>query len=47
MNAIRANRDYVTREDFQRALQEVKPTIPKEITERIKRFKEEPTSMYR
>jgi len=47
MNAIRANRDYVTREDFQRALQEVKPTIPKEVTERIKRFKEEPTSMYR
>jgi len=47
MNAIRANRDYVTREDFQKALQEVKPTIPKEVTERIKRFKEEPTSMYR
>ena len=47
MNAIRANRDYVTREDFQNALQEVKPTIPKEVTERIKRFKEEPTSMYR
>jgi len=47
MNAIRANRDYVTREDFQKALQEVKPTIPKEVTERIRRFKEEPTSMYR
>jgi len=47
MNAIRANRDYVTREDFQKALQEVKPTIPKEVTERIKRFREEPTSMYR
>jgi len=47
MNAIRANRDYVTRDDFQKALQEVKPTIPKEVTERIKRFKEEPTSMYR
>ncbi|MGC8699437.1 MAG: CDC48 family AAA ATPase [Candidatus Micrarchaeia archaeon] len=47
MNAIRANRDFVTKEDFQKALQEVRPTIPKEVTERIKRFKEEPTSMYR
>ncbi|MGB9732448.1 MAG: CDC48 family AAA ATPase [Candidatus Micrarchaeia archaeon] len=47
MNAIRANRDYVTKEDFEKALTEVKPTIPKEVTERIRRFKEEPTSMYR
>jgi len=47
MNAIRANREVVVREDFEKALKEVKPAIPKEITERIKRFKDEPTSMYR
>ncbi|MGC8662280.1 MAG: CDC48 family AAA ATPase [Candidatus Micrarchaeia archaeon] len=47
MNAIRASRDFVIKEDFEKALHEVKPTIPKEVTERIKRFKEEPNSMYR
>jgi transitional endoplasmic reticulum ATPase len=47
MNAIRANREVVVKEDFAKALKEVKPAIPKEITERIKRFKDEPTSMYR
>ncbi len=47
MGAIRANRDIVTRQDFRNALMEVKPTIPRELSERIKRFKEEPENMYR
>jgi ATP-dependent 26S proteasome regulatory subunit len=47
MNAIRNKRDIVTKEDFMRALQEIKPAVPKEIAERIKRFKEEPETMYR
>ncbi len=47
MNAIRNNRKIVTKEDFQKALEEVRPAIPKEVAERIKRFKEEPESMYR
>jgi transitional endoplasmic reticulum ATPase len=47
MFAIRANRLEVTKQDFENAIQEVKPAIPKELTERIKRFKDEPQSMYR
>ncbi|MGA3020638.1 MAG: CDC48 family AAA ATPase [Candidatus Micrarchaeales archaeon] len=47
MNAIRNKRSIVRKEDFTKALQEVRPAIPKEVTERIKRFKEEPGSMYR
>jgi len=47
MNAIRNNREIVTKNDFLKALKEIKPTIPKEVSERIKRFKEEPQSMYR
>ena len=47
MNAIRNNRDIVKKEDFEKAFEEVKPAIPKELADRIKRFKDEPTSMYR
>ncbi len=47
MNAIRAKREVVKGEDFTRALKEVKPAIPKEFSERIKRFKDEPENMYR
>ncbi len=47
MNAIRTNRDIVKAEDFMKALKEIKPAIPKEVAERIKRFKEEPETMYR
>ncbi len=47
MNAIRAKRDAITNADFEKALREVKPAIPKEVTERIKRFKDEPENMYR
>jgi len=47
MNAIRNGKDKVTKEDFDFALTEVKPAIPKELADRIKRFKEEPESMYR
>ncbi len=47
MNAIRNKRTVVRKEDFMKALQEIKPAVPKEVAERIKRFKEEPESMYR
>ncbi|MGC8571800.1 MAG: CDC48 family AAA ATPase [Candidatus Micrarchaeia archaeon] len=47
MNAIRNKRNKVTKEDFEFALTEVKPAIPKELADRIKRFKEEPETMYR
>ncbi len=47
MFAIRSKRDIVKREDFLKALEEIKPAIPKEVSERIKRFKEEPNTMYR
>ena len=47
MNAIRNSRDIVTGEDFAFARKEVKPTVPKEVSERIRRFKEEPDLMYR
>lgn len=47
MYAIRENRDVVKMEDFKRALADIKPAIPKEVSEKIKRFKEEPNTMYR
>ncbi len=47
MNAIRSSRDKVNKHDFEVAMQEVRPAIPKELAERIKRFKEEPENMYR
>jgi len=47
MNAIRANRNQVIKEDFDKALGEIRPSIPKELAERIKRFKDEPENMYR
>jgi transitional endoplasmic reticulum ATPase len=47
MSAIRQSKDIVTKSDFTFALKEVKPTIPKELSERISRFKEEPENMYR
>jgi len=47
MNAIRNNRKEVTKEDFERAFEEVKPTIPKSFVDKIRKFKEEPDSMYR
>jgi transitional endoplasmic reticulum ATPase len=47
MEAIRASRPTVTKQDFAFALQEVRPAIPKELAERIRRFKEEPENMYR
>ncbi len=45
-DAAKANL-YVTREDFDFALKEIRPAIPKELEERIRRFKEEPEHMYR
>ncbi|VVB76938.1 VCP-like ATPase [uncultured archaeon] len=47
MNAIRTKRSIVRKEDFAKALEEIRPAVPKEVTDRIKRFKEEPQSMYR
>jgi transitional endoplasmic reticulum ATPase len=47
MSAIRAQREIVTRADFMFAMEEVRPAIPKEVAERIKRFKNEPENMYR
>lgn len=47
MSAIRAGKEIVTKSDFDFALKEVRPTIPKELSERIKRFKDEPENMYR
>ena len=47
MNAIRESRTSVTQKDFNVALDEVRPAIPKELAERIRRFKEEPENMYR
>jgi len=47
MNAIRKQADMVTKADFNAAFNEVKPAIPKEMAERIRRFKEEPENMYR
>ncbi len=47
MYAIRENKPVVTRNNFVLALDEVRPAIPKELTNRIRRFKEEPENMYR
>lgn len=47
MNAIRGGKTMVTKADFGFALREIKPAIPKELAERIKRFKDEPENMYR
>ena len=47
MNAIRLNHTTVTLSDFESAMREVRPTVPKELAERIRRFKEEPENMYR
>ena len=47
MNAIRNKRSIVRKDDFDKAMQEIRPAVPKEVTERIRRFKEEPESMYR
>ncbi|MCL4389100.1 MAG: CDC48 family AAA ATPase [Candidatus Marsarchaeota archaeon] len=47
MNAIRLKKTVVTKEDFAFALREIRPAIPKELSERIKKFKYEPESMYR
>jgi transitional endoplasmic reticulum ATPase len=47
MNAIRRKKDVVSMVDFKKALKDVLPAIPKEVAERIGRFKDEPQSMYR
>jgi transitional endoplasmic reticulum ATPase len=47
MNAMRGKRASVRSEDFEKALQEIRPAVPKDITEKLKRFREGPESMYR
>ncbi|MEM2974417.1 MAG: AAA family ATPase, partial [Candidatus Micrarchaeia archaeon] len=47
MNAIRAGRDKVTAEDFEKALSEIKATVTKEHMDRIKKFEESIGAMYR
>ncbi len=47
MCAIRESRTEVTKKDFNFALVEVKPAIPQELADRIRRFKDEPENMYR
>lgn len=47
MTAIRENRDIVSMKDFEKAMDEVHPAISKEVADRIRRFKDEPSSMYR
>ncbi len=47
MCAIRESRTSVTKKDFEVALTEVRPAIPKEFSDRIRRFKDEPENMYR
>ncbi len=37
----------IKKEDFMKALQDVRPAVPRGLSDRIKRFKEEPESMYR
>ncbi len=47
MYAIRESKTTVTKQHFLNALKEVKPAVPKELADRIRRFKEEPENMYR
>ena len=47
MNAIRKKREIVSMNDFVKALEEIRPAIPKEVADRIRRFKDEPENMYR
>ncbi len=47
MRAIRMKRNGVSKDDFEFAMKEIKPAIPKHLTDRIKKFKAEPESMYR
>lgn len=47
MHAIREKRTTVSKEDFAFGFQEVKPSIPRALSERIRKFKMEPENMYR
>ncbi len=46
MNAIRAKRDKVKADDFEKAISSIKPTTTKEHTERIKKFEQNIKGMY-
>ncbi len=45
--AIKENKEMVDKAHFMRALNEIRPAIPKELAEKIKQFKEAPENMYR
>ena len=47
MYAIRDQKLNVTKSHFEKALIDIRPAIPKEMADRIRRFKEEPENMYR
>jgi transitional endoplasmic reticulum ATPase len=47
MNAIRADKDKVSMEDFEKAVPEVKASVTKENMERIKKFEEGAGTAYR
>lgn len=47
MNAMRAKRSVVKNDDFMKAMREIRPAVPKEVTEKLRRFREGPESMYR
>ncbi len=47
MNAIRNDATTVAKADFEYALTEIRPAVPRELAERIRRFKDEPENMYR
>lgn len=47
MNAIRAGKDKINADDFAKALSEIKATVTKEHMERIKKFEEGVSAMYR
>ena len=47
MYAIRENKTVVSKVHVEKALVDIKPAIPKEMADRIKRFKDEPENMYR
>jgi transitional endoplasmic reticulum ATPase len=47
MRAIRMKKGNVSKEDFEFAIKEIKPAVPKHLAEKIKKFKTEPENMYR
>jgi transitional endoplasmic reticulum ATPase len=47
LNAIRHNREVVTREDFEEGMKKIKKLVSKNLEDKIKQFVEHPETMYR